>query len=537
MRFDAPLVVLITPLVGLVVAGLAVWARRARVAHARRWSAAFGARAAGLGRLSPLAIGVAAGVATFALAGPRWGSRQVTTETKSLNLVIAMDISRSMLAEDARPSRLQRAKRQAERLVHDLAGDRVGLIAFAGQSYILSPLTVDGAALRLLIDALEPGIASSGGTALAPMLAQAGDLLFAGDEVADRVLVVFSDGEAHDTLPAVVATAQRLRRDGVRVVLVAEGGRDPVPIPVRDPGGTVTGYQRDPSGQYVATARRDDVLAAVADAARGVVVTAELSDQAGAVRDLVADFKRSPQATTTAAQDVSRAWLAALVAVAVLLGHTFTRRSLALAGLALLLAGAPRPAAAQASRDRAERAWRAGDFRRAAQYYLARARDAASDERAWFNAGTAALAVGDTALTARALERAARSHDPDVRFRALYNLGLLRLRLAARDSAAAAAHLALARGHLREALLLRPADGATKWNLELAVRRTPPQAAAPPPQGGATPPPPEDQRAGGLSRAQAEQILNSIAEQERRTRVDQVRSRSQVMETRGRREW
>src|SRR5205814_171812 len=103
-----------------------------------------------------------------------WGEERIVAETRGLSVVLAVDISRSMLAEDATPNRLRRALREARRLIQDLDGDRVGLIAFAGSSYILSPLSIDGSALTLYLDALDPDMASQGGTGLAPALRQAG---------------------------------------------------------------------------------------------------------------------------------------------------------------------------------------------------------------------------------------------------------------------------------------------------------------------------------------------------------------------------
>lgn len=539
VAFDAPLVLWAAPAVGLVVAGLAWWVRTARVQAAARWSDELERRAAALGGLSPIVLGVAALLVTIALAGPRWGSRVVVTESKGLNLVLAVDVSRSMLAEDASPSRLARARQAASRLAHDLAGDRIGLVAFAGQSFILSPLTVDGGALQLLIEALDPGITSAGGTELAAALRMGRELLFVGDRVADRVLVVVTDGEAHDSLPPIVAEAVRLRREGVRVVFVAQGGVEPARIPVRDDAGGLIGYQRDPEDQIVVTRRRDDILAAAADAAQGMVVAADVADQAGAVRELVATFKRLPQATSTAAQDISRAWLLLLAALGLVLGQTLTRRSMALATLALLLAS-PAPLAAQGPRRPAEEAWRRGDFAAAAQHYLAEARAGDGGDTTWFNLGTAALAVGDTALARAALERAAGALDPDVRFRARYNLGLLSLRLAHLDAARAAPHLAEARRHYREALLLRPGHEGAKWNLELAIRDAPPPGGGGAAQGGGggrgaperEPPP-----TGELSAAQAEQLLASVAEEERHTRLEQLRRNRLARETRGRRDW
>src|SRR5205085_11615483 len=128
-------------------------------------------------------------------------------------------------------------------LVQDLDGDRVGLLAFAGSSYILSPLSIDGSALTLYLDALDPEVASQGRTGLAGALRQGGELLRASSDLADRVLVVFTDGEAHDTLGAVTEQAQQLRAAGLKLILVAEGGRTPSRIPVPDAPGTPPPHQ------------------------------------------------------------------------------------------------------------------------------------------------------------------------------------------------------------------------------------------------------------------------------------------------------
>jgi Ca-activated chloride channel family protein len=537
VTFDHILLVWLAPAVALGFFGLGAWARTRRVRHARRWSRELARTAAANGRWTPLTFGLAALCIALALAGPRWGSRVVTTETKALNVVFAVDISRSMLAEDVAPSRLERAKREARRLVHDLAGDRIGLIAFAGGSYILTPLTVDGSAVELLLDALDPGIASSGGTEMSRALRQGRDLLFGAEDVADRVLVVFTDGETHDTLPAVLSAATRLGRDGVRLILVAEGGREPVPIPIRSPAGELLGYQRDPMSVVVQTSRRDDVLSQVADAAHGVVVAADLEDQAGTVRELVADYQRAPQSATTTRRNVSRAWVPALVALLLLLGQTMTRRTLALAGFALMVGA--RAAQAQGPVNSADAAWRRGAFREAAREYLAQVQRGEGGDTTWLNLGTAALAVGDTTLAHRALARAAQSLEPEVRFRGLYNLGLLELRLAKADSARQREHLDAALRHYRAALSLKPGSDDARWNFELAIRRLPP-----PPSGGGAggggggrEPPQEPPPPTGMSVAQARQLLASIAEAERETRRQQARRNRQAIETRGRREW
>ena len=145
--------------------GFAAWlGRRRRIRLARRWSPALGRLARARGAWAPLVLGLVGLAVVVALAGPRWGRTEIRTESRALSLVFAVDISRSMLAEDAQPNRLQRAIRESRRLIQDLEGDRLGLIAFAGRSYILAPLTVDGGAIRMYLDALDPDLASEGGT-------------------------------------------------------------------------------------------------------------------------------------------------------------------------------------------------------------------------------------------------------------------------------------------------------------------------------------------------------------------------------------
>ncbi|HYY62146.1 MAG TPA: VWA domain-containing protein [Burkholderiales bacterium] len=534
ITFDAPVVVVLAPVVGAAVWAAAAWARRSRLRRAAAWSETTARIAQGAGRLGTPALGLAAALAAVALSGPRWGEERIVTETRGLNLVLAIDISRSMLAEDAKPSRLGRALREARRLVQDLDGDRLGLTAFAGTSYILSPLSVDGSALTLYLDALDPDVASEGGTSLAPGLAQGIDLLHASPEIADRVLVMFTDGEAHDSLQQAVEEAQRLNQLGIHLILVAEGGREPTKIPVRDDRGTFVSWQQDGSGSQILTSRRDDVLGTVADAAQGTIVAAELPDQAGAVRDLVASYKRATATESRTQHGRPRAWIPLLLAGLVLALQSATRRTAALVGVLVFIGTAAQ--AQQRLRTPAEKAWDKGDVRAAAQQYLADLKAHEDDDTAWYNTGTAALAAGDPTLARSTLARAAASLDPELRFRALYNLGLLALLEARADSGSREAHLADAERAYREALLIKPHHIRAKWNLELAMRLrggggqqnkpNPPPPPSPGNAGGGASGQNQEQRggesAGGMSESQADQVLRSIGQEELRTRKDRT---------------
>ncbi|MDH5284250.1 MAG: VWA domain-containing protein [Gemmatimonadota bacterium] len=542
MTFDAPFLLAAAPVIGAAIALLAIAGRRRRVARAMQWSEELGAVARRTGRWGALALGAAGVVAGIGLAGPRGGRATIEASTQALSVVMAMDISRSMLAEDAEPNRLRRAVREARRLVFDLPEDRLGLIAFAGRSYVLSPLTLDGGAVTLFLEALSPDMASQGGTGLAAALAQGADVLDASRETGDRVLLVFTDGETHDSLDAVLRAAAAIRERRIRLVLVAAGGPTPVRIPLRDSAGVISGYQADDRGEPVETRRRDDILHRVADAADGVLVSAELSDQAGAVRELLSAFKRAPGGERTTADLLPMVWVPALIGALLLGLHTVTRRTAALVVIAWLLlpprASAQRPAAGVREFER-------GDPAAAARWWQARA-DSSSSDTTWYNAGTALLAAGKYGDARRALDRAARSLDPELRFRALYNAGVAALRQAQADSARRDSLLSEATAQLRDALLLEPGDRAAKWNLELATRRRPP----PPSGGGEKPPPPprnnepapppgpnQDPPPGGapLSPSQAEQILNSVDREERDTRARRLGKSAQTV--RGVRDW
>ena len=310
-------------------------------------------------------------------------------------------------------------------------------------------------------------------------------------------------------------------------MLVGEGRPEPVKIPIRDSTGSLVEYKLDEQGQPVRTQRRDDILRALADAAEGTVVPGDLPDQAGAVKSIVAAFKRSPMSETRIADLVPRGWIPALAAVLVLLAFTFAVRGAALAAIAaaVLFAGT-----AQAQRPaRGDRALAQGDPTRAAQAWLEQAGRGTARDTAFYNAGTAALQAGKFDVARGALAEAVKSADPGLRYRALYNLGTAALQQASRDSTRRDALLEEAATNLESALLLQPASARAKWNLELALRRRPPQSGGSgggsPPSGGGggqrpqpAEPPPGPQ---GLSEAEAEQILNSMERQERATRAEQ----------------
>lgn len=518
MRFELPILLWLAPAAALVAVAFALWAAIRRTRLAAAWSASL-APLTRPGRVtSAVLLGLAAAAAGFGAAGPRGGRVTRSEGGQGLNVLIAVDVSRSMLAEDADPNRLHRAIREAQRLVQDLPSDRIGVVAFAGQAYLLTPLTLDHSAVRLYLETLDPDLASAGGTELEPLLRVATQVLTGSREGGDRALVVFTDGEGHDSLNLGVNGARDLRKEGIRLILAGQGGMEPVRIPLRDATGAVADYKRDAEGNPVLTMRRDEVLQALALAADGVVVPADLPDQAGAIRDQLGALTRRPLRERRLADLAPLAWIAGLVAALLLALQTGSRRGASLAGLLLAVTVAV-PGLAQEV-PRGDQLLRAGRAREAAEAYRRDAAARRGGDTAWYNAGAALLRAEEFDAARDVLQRATRSLDPAIRFRALYNLGLATLQQSRRDSAGRAAREAEAIAYFKQALLLEPGSAEAKWNLELLLRPQPPSSSSPKPS-------PQQQKqqesSSALSPTQAEAILSSVEQNEMATRQSVVR--------------
>ena len=187
-----------------------------------------------------------------ALAGPRLGVAVREARQESLDLLVALDVSDSMRADDVAPSRLERAKLEIARVLEGRRGDRVGLIVFAGEAFLQTPLTTDLGAVRLFLDAAEPDQIAIQGTDFARALAIADRAFDAAAEDAasarPRALLVVSDGEDHEG--GLGDAADALRDDGVTVLALGVGTEEGAPVPdVRR--GRVVGARRDRSGQPV----------------------------------------------------------------------------------------------------------------------------------------------------------------------------------------------------------------------------------------------------------------------------------------------
>jgi Ca-activated chloride channel family protein len=213
---------------------------------------------------------LALALAAVALARPQAGGRARLTKEPGLDMVVALDFSRSMLAKDVYPSRLERAKRELEQLMDGLAGDRIGLVAFAGETLSYPP-TTDYAAVKLFWRDLNPWDMPVGGTAIGQALHASLDLLTRlrahGGPSRAQVILLLTDGEDTDSEP--LAMADEASKLGVKVFTVGIGSRSGELIPEYDETGKVTGYVKDADGKYVTSRLAEDMLVQIAQKTGG----------------------------------------------------------------------------------------------------------------------------------------------------------------------------------------------------------------------------------------------------------------------------
>ncbi len=182
----------------------------------------------GRGILRSLLLGLAVVGLVVSLAGPTWGFHWENVERRGVDLVVALDLSRSMLAEDTRPNRLTAAKREIRDLLDLLKGDRVALVAFAGTAFVQCPLTLDYHAFELFLDEMDPNWVPVGGTDLAAAV-RVSMGAFPENERAGKAVLLITDGEDHSG--ELAAAAEEARKDGVHVFVVGMGAREGAPIP------------------------------------------------------------------------------------------------------------------------------------------------------------------------------------------------------------------------------------------------------------------------------------------------------------------
>lgn len=210
----------------------------------------------------------------LAWARPQMGQSVQEVKSQGVEIIFAVDVSQSMLAEDVRPNRLEFAKKELQRLVDLLPGHKFGIVAFAGSAALISPISTDPSAIKMFIEGLNVESVSAQGTNFLAALQESMDAFKRGgvqkDEVnkVTRVILITSDGE--DQEPGALAEAEKIvTEEGVRIFSVAVGTEKGAPIPQRDGAGYLRGYKKDRAGQVIMSATTGDALQALANKGKG----------------------------------------------------------------------------------------------------------------------------------------------------------------------------------------------------------------------------------------------------------------------------
>ncbi len=438
-------------------------------------------------------VTLAAAAAFIALARPQQGKEWQTLDRKGTDLLLVIDTSKSMNADDVSPTRLERTKLAVRDLVGRFPEDRVGLMAFAGDAYLESPLTLDHGALLETLDDFDSSLIAKPGTDLGRAIDSATAAL-KSDASSQKLMVLLTDGE--DLQGQGLDAAKRAAQAGITIETVGVGTPAGELVPAKDEGGATIGVLRDPDGNAVRSRLDESGLRAIAQAAHGTY-RALGADGAGLERLYAESLTPLAQLQHGAqVRRVYREWFAVPLGLSLLgivldallgfrprarsakrlrrekgsrAGRPAVAAALAL-GLLMLLS-----ASAQASPQSAENAYRAGHFDEAArQYDVERTRHPA-DARLAIDAGAAAYRAGHFEAAEASLQKALHVADPKLQERVLYDLGDARYRLGAatvkdapqktieRWKSAIAAY--------EGALKLSPGDADARFNRDFVKRK------------------------------------------------------------------
>lgn len=269
------------PLVILITLGIHAWKRKIQ----RKFADAhlFPILAPDISRLKPILkiIIFCLAIASFSLAlvNPKLGNKMETVKREGIDIVFALDVSKSMLAEDIAPNRLEKAKQIISQNINNFMGDRVGIIGYAGSAFPQIPITTDYASAKTFLRAMNTEMVSSQGSATSDAIELAKGY-YNDANVLSRVLIVIGDGEDHGS--EFQAAAETAAAEGIRIVTIGVGTSKGGPIPIKS--GKSQSYKKDQSGETVITRASPETLQTIAKIGNGIYIDG--SNTAASVEEL-----------------------------------------------------------------------------------------------------------------------------------------------------------------------------------------------------------------------------------------------------------
>ncbi len=433
-----------------------------------------------------LLVAAVAGV-ILALARPQWGFTWEEAKQSGLDIVVAIDTSRSMLAEDINPNRLERAKLAALDLMKICKNDRLGLVAFAGSAFLQCPLTLDEEAFRQSVAVLDVNIMPQGGTALAETI-QTAEAAFKDEDQNHKVLVILTDGEDHDG--GAVAAAQKAAKKGLKIFTIGIGSPEGELIRLPGEGGR-NNFLKDANGDIVKTRLNDTLLRQIsgAGAEGGFYLNLRGTDTIKMLYDRgLAHLPKGQISEKLVRRFHEKFYWPLALAIGFLLLEMFLpdrkripRRGAivsaasteALRQAVTLLTLLAAPLAATASPASALREYRAAQYDDALKEYQRLSALKPGEARLYYNAGAAAYQAKKYEVAARNFSAAVASTDPNLQQRTFYNLGntLFRSGAGLEETEKKIEAWEQSVQFYDEALKLQPQDADTKYNRELVLKR------------------------------------------------------------------
>lgn len=491
-----------------------------------------------------------------AAARPQWGTKLTEIRRRGNDVLIAVDLSASMLAEDVPPTRMAKAKRSLGLLVQSLHGDRVGIIAFGGEAFLQCPLTLDVEAAAMFLDALDVGTVPVAGTALgAPVRRALAN--FSKGSTTKKILVLLTDGEdTRNSDP--LGAARDAKAAGVVINTIGLGTPQGDVIKLRDASGAVTSFKKDEKGETVLSRMDEATLMEMARLTGGIYVRGQpddsevatlvagvssfaqqtLSTQTYRVREdrfqgflllaillLIADWliaRRGDQWRALAAELRNKRWEVAWPRL------RWPRRAPAALACLLCLGSAERAGADWKAQLRLGNRWmQEGNAEEARQQYLQAQSEAPEQPEPPYNVGNSYLYEGKFDDALKAYDQAGLlARSPMLKSILAYNRGWALAR-AEREPEAIAA--------FKEALRWNPKDEDARFNLEFL--RSPKHPKKKKPGDGKGQPQQGKPKPGELSKEDAERVLEMVRDQEKRMREEQKQQRKKEPKPGGEKDW